>query len=79
MIGYSADSSRPLLPTCHITTQTHIEVVIDGKGNFRRAQLVDKEPQPLSSLPQKNLLEEQVKSQLATRFLIRFSICRRFC
>jgi CRISPR-associated protein Csd1 len=43
MIGYSAVASRPLLPTCHITTQTHIEVVIDGKGNFRRAQLVDKD------------------------------------
>jgi len=43
MIGYSTDAARPLLPICHITTQTHIEVVIDGKGNFRRAQLVDKE------------------------------------
>ncbi len=43
MLGYSADASRPLLPICHITTQTHIEVVIDGKGNFRRAQLVDKD------------------------------------
>lgn len=43
MIGYSSDASRPLLPICHITTQTHIEVVIDGKGNFRRARLVDKD------------------------------------
>jgi CRISPR-associated protein Csd1 len=43
MIGYSAESARPLLPICHITTQTHIEVVIDGNGNFRRARLVDKD------------------------------------
>lgn len=43
MIGYSPDSARPLLPVCHITTQTHIEVVIDDNGNFRRARLVDKD------------------------------------
>jgi len=43
LLGYSDDVSRPLLPICHITTQTHIEVVIDGKGNFRRAQIVDKD------------------------------------
>ncbi len=42
MIGYSNQSERPLLPVCHITTQTHIEVVIDGNGNFRRAKIVDK-------------------------------------
>lgn len=43
MLGYSSDTSRPLLPICHITSQMHIEVVIDGKGNFRRAQIVDKD------------------------------------
>jgi CRISPR-associated protein Csd1 len=43
MLGYSSDADRPLLPICHITTQTHIEVVIDSKGNFRRAQIVDKD------------------------------------
>jgi CRISPR-associated protein Csd1 len=43
MIGYSPNTPRPLLPICHITTQTHIEVVIDGKGNFRRAQIVEKD------------------------------------
>jgi CRISPR-associated protein Csd1 len=42
-IGYSAESARPLLPVCHITTQTHIEVVVDGNGNFRRTQIVDKD------------------------------------
>jgi len=41
-VGYSPDTPRPLLSICHITTQTHIEVVIDGKGNFRRARIVDK-------------------------------------
>lgn len=44
MLGYDgAGKARPLLPICHITTQTHIEVVIDGKGNFRRAQIIDKD------------------------------------
>lgn len=43
MVGYSTESSRPLLPICHITTQTHIEVVIDGNGNFRDARLVGKD------------------------------------
>lgn len=43
MLGYSSDASRPLLPVCHITSQMHIEVVIDGKGKFRRAQIVDKD------------------------------------
>ncbi len=42
-VGYSTKAQRPLLPICHITTQTHIEVVIDGNGNFRDARLVDKD------------------------------------
>jgi len=43
MIGYAQDTKeRPLLPICHITAQAHIEIVIDGDGNFRRANLVDK-------------------------------------
>lgn len=41
-LGYSGDSQRPLLPICHITSQTQIEVVIDGKGTFRDARLVDR-------------------------------------
>lgn len=41
-IGYASGSTRPLLPICHITTQTHIEITIDGLGRFRRTQLVDK-------------------------------------
>ena len=43
MLGYSTDASRPLLPICHITIQSHIEVVIDGKGNFRDAHLVSRD------------------------------------
>lgn len=31
---------RPLLPICHITTQAHIEIVIDKGGNFRRARVI---------------------------------------
>ena len=42
-LGYSPNESRPLLPVCHITTQAHIEVVIDGIGNFREARLIDKD------------------------------------
>ena len=43
LVGYAQDKNeRPLLPICHITAQAHIEIVIDGEGNFRRANLVDK-------------------------------------
>ena len=42
-IGYTPGASRPLLPICHITVQAHIEVVIDGNGNFRRAQIIEKD------------------------------------
>jgi CRISPR-associated protein Csd1 len=35
-------SSSPLLPIGHTTQQAHIEVVIDGKGNFLRAKVVSK-------------------------------------
>jgi CRISPR-associated protein Csd1 len=41
MIGYSNDPrERPLLPICHITTQAHIEILIDGEGNFFEAHLI---------------------------------------
>jgi CRISPR-associated protein Csd1 len=42
-IGYVSGAPRPLLPICHITVQAHIEVVIDGNGNFRRAGLVERD------------------------------------
>ncbi len=37
-----ADSDR-LLPLAHTTQQAHVEVVLDGMGNFRRASLLQKE------------------------------------
>jgi CRISPR-associated protein Csd1 len=33
-----------LTPIDHIEQQAHIEIVLDGEGNFRRAELVQKEP-----------------------------------
>jgi len=40
-ILYSTDKNkRPLLPICHITAQANIEIVIDGDGNFLKANLV---------------------------------------
>jgi CRISPR-associated protein Csd1 len=33
----------PLLPICHTTQKAHIEVVIDGDGNFKRAKVVPKD------------------------------------
>lgn len=41
--GKEPPGSKPLLPIAHTTQQVHIEIVIDGDGNFRRAQLVQKE------------------------------------
>ncbi len=40
-MGYSNnEKERPLLPICHITTQAQVEIVIDGAGNFLRANLI---------------------------------------
>jgi CRISPR-associated protein Csd1 len=45
-VGYSDEvGQRPLLPICHITQQAHIEIVIDGEGNFLRSQIVPKDAQ----------------------------------
>ncbi len=30
-----------LLPVCHTVQQAHVEIVIDDKGNFRRASIID--------------------------------------
>ena len=35
-------SNHPLLPISHAIQQAHIEVTLDHKGNFRRAQIVPK-------------------------------------
>ena len=44
-IGYSDNpKERPLLPICHITTQAHIEILINKEGQFQEAHLItDKE------------------------------------
>ena len=51
-IGYSdREGQRPLLPICHITTQAHIEIVIDGEGNFQRARLITDKHDSTTILP----------------------------
>jgi len=41
MIGTGANEDEvPLLPICHTTQKAQIEIVIDAKGNFRRARLI---------------------------------------
>ncbi len=43
-VGNETDESKvPLLPICHTTQKAHIEVVIDGDGNFKRARVVPKD------------------------------------
>ncbi len=43
MIGVSSNvNEMPLLPICHTTQKSQIEIVIDLDGNFRRARVVPK-------------------------------------
>ncbi|MFZ1080966.1 MAG: type I-C CRISPR-associated protein Cas8c/Csd1, partial [Candidatus Kryptoniota bacterium] len=43
-IGAESDENKvPLLPICHTTQKAHVEIVIDGKGVFKRARVVPKE------------------------------------
>lgn len=35
-------SNHPLLPISHTIQQAHVEITLDGNGNFRRAQIVPK-------------------------------------
>lgn len=43
MIGIEAnDNEVPLLPICHTTQKAQIEIVIDGNGNFKRANVISK-------------------------------------
>lgn len=35
-------SSHPLLPISHTIQQSHVEITLDGNGNFRRAEVVPK-------------------------------------
>ncbi len=37
------DQKIPLLPIAHSTQNAHIEVTIDGNGNFRRARILEKD------------------------------------
>lgn len=38
-----ANHSVPLLPICHTTQKAHVEIVINGNGDFRRARAVPKD------------------------------------
>lgn len=35
-------SITPLAPLCHVIQQAHIEIVLDGHGDFRRARVIEK-------------------------------------
>lgn len=44
MIGTGNDDREvPLLPICHTTQKAHVEIVIDGEGNFRRARVIPRD------------------------------------
>ena len=38
----TSDGEVPLLPICHNTQMAQISIVIDGSGNFRRAEVIPK-------------------------------------
>lgn len=40
--GREAPGSAPLMPISHTTQQAQIEIVLDGQGQFRRADVIDK-------------------------------------
>ncbi|MBW2738972.1 MAG: type I-C CRISPR-associated protein Cas8c/Csd1 [Deltaproteobacteria bacterium] len=44
-IGRKNDSI-PLFPICHTAQNAHIEIVIDGDGNFQRASVISKDNSP---------------------------------
>jgi CRISPR-associated protein Csd1 len=51
-IGYGNEvGQRPLLPICHITTQAHIEIAIDGEGKFRRARVISEKTDSTTIIP----------------------------
>lgn len=40
--GHEPEGSQALMPIGHTTQQAHVEIVLDGRGNFRRASVLDK-------------------------------------
>lgn len=40
------NDSIPLFPICHTAQNAHIEIVIDGDGNFKRASVISKDDSP---------------------------------
>ena len=40
--GHEPEGSQALMPIAHTTQQAHVDIVLDGKGNFRRASVLDK-------------------------------------
>jgi CRISPR-associated protein Csd1 len=40
--GREPEGSQALMPIAHTTQQAHVEIVLDGKGDFRRASVLDK-------------------------------------
>lgn len=52
IVGYSSDENkRPLLPICHITAQAHIEITLDGNGNFLKANLITDKKEATTIIP----------------------------
>lgn len=51
-VGYAEEGTRrPLLPICHITTQAHIEIAIDGDGKFLRARVITDKADAVTIVP----------------------------
>lgn len=42
-VGREPNGSEPLIPVSHTVQQAHIEIVIDGGGNFRRARVIERQ------------------------------------
>jgi len=40
--GHEPDGGEKLMPVAHSTQNAHIEITVDGAGNFRRAQVINK-------------------------------------
>ena len=40
--GHEPDGAQKLMPISHTPQQAHLEITLDGLGNFKRAQIVSK-------------------------------------